>query len=536
MGSEWGACSTACGGGEQTRHVGCYHPSNGTRAQDIFCQGSSPAESRPCNQAPCAASWYLARVSSCADPSDQPMSAPLCMDVQGRLLSAEAVPSTTQPRSAEATSYTWYIGAWEACSAECGGGEASRAVHCVTPIGDIVEDGRWSGRECEIPASCESGIVDGLGLCCAAGVVSAAGSCCASPSAVLDAQGDCCNAGVVDACGVCGGAAQFADVQGACCATALDAAGVCCASGRLDGCGMCNGKGASCSTRGTVNLQIANLAAGDTSAAHLNATLTGLLGAALGSSVVITDMQLPPEWTAALPSEQEPVQMQTRRLRGHALASLIRGASQLLRLSSAGAAAPAEPAEEPTLRLRFAAAPLAGLHLASVVAAIGEAEQQGTCGDGICQAGERDASHTALACPEDCPHAFVSCPAPAAEGLHASKPCNGQGRPGLELGTCIRDASIVLPPTQNSPEKGASPKPSTAPGLTKALSAFQAFADAHVGDVRAKVPGGKVRSHLMEATYSFVAGIEFHPHLLAAVLVLTAAFIVAVHKIAAARS
>ena len=88
----------------------------------------------------------------------------------------------------------------------------------------------WPRRRLQVPADCDSGVVDVQLQCCGSGLVDASGACCPA-GAVLDAAGACCDAGVLDACGVCGGAALFVDTSGACCATLLDANGVCCQVG-----------------------------------------------------------------------------------------------------------------------------------------------------------------------------------------------------------------------------------------------------------------------------------------------------------------
>jgi len=48
----WGYCSVSCGGGTQTRTVGCQD-SSGTTVADSFCSGSKPADSQQCNTSAC---------------------------------------------------------------------------------------------------------------------------------------------------------------------------------------------------------------------------------------------------------------------------------------------------------------------------------------------------------------------------------------------------------------------------------------------------------------------------------------------------
>ncbi|MCB9371081.1 thrombospondin type-1 domain-containing protein [Candidatus Woesearchaeota archaeon] len=50
----WGSCSVSCGGGTQTRTVGCFDSSN-SLVSDSYCGGTKPATSQTCNPQSCSA-------------------------------------------------------------------------------------------------------------------------------------------------------------------------------------------------------------------------------------------------------------------------------------------------------------------------------------------------------------------------------------------------------------------------------------------------------------------------------------------------
>ncbi len=117
--ASWGACSTSCGTGTQTRSVWCQR-SDGATVSDSYCSGAKPATSQSC-------SLY----SSCT--------------------------------------YSWQTGSWSACSpSTCG--YQSRSVWCQRSDGATVSGSYCSGakpigaRECNVPSGkrfCEPGICVG---------------------------------------------------------------------------------------------------------------------------------------------------------------------------------------------------------------------------------------------------------------------------------------------------------------------------------------------------------------------------------------
>lgn len=53
--SEWGPCSSDCGGGISVRDVVCVHIATGQETYDSHCPDSRPASTTPCNQQECGA-------------------------------------------------------------------------------------------------------------------------------------------------------------------------------------------------------------------------------------------------------------------------------------------------------------------------------------------------------------------------------------------------------------------------------------------------------------------------------------------------
>lgn len=182
--------------------------------------------------------------------------------------------------------FSWSVGDWKECSETCGGGIQSRDVVCIDSSGTNVSidkcisgnipvkerscntmpcdlcltsvclgrgtcmdgacscDDGYSGNQCSVPSSCQSGVVSSNLKCCKSGVVDKRGDCC-KEGAQLDGASECCDS-AVDACGVCGGNSKYIDMQGSCCEY-VDANGICCQSGILDECGVCDGVGDTCS-------------------------------------------------------------------------------------------------------------------------------------------------------------------------------------------------------------------------------------------------------------------------------------------------
>eukprot|EP00937_MAST-01D_sp_MAST-1D-sp2_P002964 g2964.t1 len=216
---------------------------------------------------------------------------------------SEAKPPLQETCNAfECVTYTWKVGAYQACTKTCGGGVQYRKVECSASDGSIVTDpGKKCGMDskpsaitacstqkcdpcesqrcsgngkctsdesgfkctcdpgfkgvtCAVEESCD-GVKDYNGLCCAkdadglGGVLDGQGKCC---DGKLGSAGTCCGKGkTMDACGICGGKGIGYDVKGTCCqppygapagtVPQFDEQKVCCPDGKFDACGVCGG-------------------------------------------------------------------------------------------------------------------------------------------------------------------------------------------------------------------------------------------------------------------------------------------------------
>ena len=303
----WSQCDATCGGGVRTRNFGCVS-SLGYSAAAVKCTEAMKANSLPsfenCNLQSCAAYIFVYRcgvacsASACTPLSPRkrlhctdarltcsafgPCSASCGSGVRTRVVKCVDSASGAETDSAQCdalgdqlelsqtcntqpcTSYMWSVGAWEPCSAACGGikhrqlacvdaatGTAAAALLCsaLSPVtqsscepcpfcadlsqnkgcsgngactdGKCVCNAGYGGSICAIASlSCASGVLDASKACCQSGVLDNDRACCAASGTanpILDKYGKCCSGGAIDACGVCGGKGKGLDATGVCC-------------------------------------------------------------------------------------------------------------------------------------------------------------------------------------------------------------------------------------------------------------------------------------------------------------------------------
>jgi hypothetical protein len=153
--SDFGACSSACGDGEQRRDVWCVAPSGSAVALsecEAALSTTAPPTSRSCTRGvcdtfqlvysaygPCSRSCgggVQRRVVSCRSVATSSVVAlPLCSS------SVAALQGLERPCNEAACTSSWAWTAtsdWTACSALCSGGVSSRTVQCVNTVSGLL--------------------------------------------------------------------------------------------------------------------------------------------------------------------------------------------------------------------------------------------------------------------------------------------------------------------------------------------------------------------------------------------------------------
>ena len=145
--SEWGACSTTCGSGTQERAVSCSGPDG--EVSDSLCSAAKPEVTQAC-QDTSACGWSAGAFGACSTTcgAGTQTRSVVCTGPDGDVdegLCTEAKPETSQSCS-DAQGCSWVAGAWEGCSTTCGDGSQSRIVSCSGPDGEV-DEGLCSGSK-----------------------------------------------------------------------------------------------------------------------------------------------------------------------------------------------------------------------------------------------------------------------------------------------------------------------------------------------------------------------------------------------------
>lgn len=147
---EWTTCSKACGSGTQTRSVTC---TNGLGADQpaATCTGSigsAPATTQACNTVACLPNqWTKSAWSTCSQVCGGGTQTRTigCQSPTGTPLDVADCPQASKPVSQQACATTaciWRTGEYGACSEPCNGGIHTRTVECAASVGVVVPSSR----------------------------------------------------------------------------------------------------------------------------------------------------------------------------------------------------------------------------------------------------------------------------------------------------------------------------------------------------------------------------------------------------------
>lgn len=477
--SEWGPCSHACDGGISYRHVdvcsvkpGVVVELNDTSADAVAdcvadAVGSGyplPELHRTCNTAPCPGRVYKYVAGEWSDCNEecgqfgQRTRSVTCVAIDGgkhvevpMQHCADSIPGNIAVPESVSSCNRFDCVEPPFCEHEA---PCSNRGKCEPEYSRCFCMEGYTGLRCELTDDCDSrSIVDGSGECCETAVIDVETHlCCRADESiegarpVLDAHGRCCRSGVLDACGRCDGTAVAVDALGVCCDGAIDAAGLCCASGLVDACGICDGT-SDCPTEAVLSVRLRAFVQGvsgayssgiiETLRSDVEEALHGILGPVASGGYMTVDTNLRNidvqqsdrrlgETASFLPSDESNGGIGARSLQQRPNAEVVivvRAQPRRVGLDAAlfeiGQAPP------------FNVLPLD--YLASVLG-VKSLRRVATCGNGVCELGERCKSGEANArcCAADCVYDEVPCPT----SFNSTRPCSGRGICASSTGDC----------------------------------------------------------------------------------------------------
>lgn len=488
----WGHCSAQCGGGTAQRSIACIDTRTEQQVAMSACAaisvGIDMSDTRPCHTHPCrtVVSWdttdwvTVQRASDVMivdDPShvgrgnsssssgdDHTTSSPpftisdngtvsmtstqletyadsvLCGGLRFRVVTcvddtgsptddAECVaaglpkPSAVEPVGTcdVCTQQSW-SGTTTDTSVECSGhGHCSGATSCTCV-------GGWGDAVCRTPPHCASrgGIVDNRGQCCL-NALDADGGCCQSEHALLDGAGQCCESGVVDACGVCDGAGVVVDVQGRCCDGKLDAGGLCCPAGNtVDRCGVCAGL-SECLVEFAWEVALPVSRLQEVQPGGLTAAEQFVVDVLEVDAELVT-VEIRTQSTATAPPSSAPP------------SSASSASSSVVVVTLRDSEVVEERSLDALLRDTTTDS-----ELGTAFGSVELLPARGTCGNGMCEVGERCAGDNAESCcASDCPAAVLDgCPVSGGRLCGGHGVCVSGGPDGAGVCECFADAGYT---------------------------------------------------------------------------------------------
>jgi hypothetical protein len=178
--TQWGECSSSCGGGTQTRNITCVDSEGNASSDDACLHTTKPSDSRACNTHPCD----LCESSVCLG--------------RGACTNGKCDCSSG------------YSGMHCETHESCSSGIVDRYLECcASGITDSFGECCPEGSSIDSCGSCCSGKIDACGVCNGGNnFIDIQGECCK----VIDADGVCCSSGMLDECGVCNGVGNTCNI------------------------------------------------------------------------------------------------------------------------------------------------------------------------------------------------------------------------------------------------------------------------------------------------------------------------------------
>ncbi|XP_020497539.1 thrombospondin type-1 domain-containing protein 4 isoform X1 [Labrus bergylta] len=155
--SEWSPCSVPCGVGQRSREVVCMS-NQGDVEDDTECNMNlRPDTLQNCDMGACARSWFTSlwsqRCSADCGGGNRTR-ATVCLtdhvtDLPLGSCEGERPPEVTSCDSGPCQNrFEWYTGPWGQCSSECGNGTQTRSVVCIfnnNSVMEVMDNSKCSG-------------------------------------------------------------------------------------------------------------------------------------------------------------------------------------------------------------------------------------------------------------------------------------------------------------------------------------------------------------------------------------------------------
>ncbi|XP_065059610.1 ADAMTS-like protein 4 [Rhopilema esculentum] len=164
----WNTCDKLCGEGTEKRLVFCAGK-DGSALSESFCKGQpKPAPTRPCNTKKCDGVWFTSNWTQCSSecgPGEYTRMV-VCLSKENNSMiqvsdsncDLRTKPSSTRPCSAGPCHSKWLTTEWSHCSRTCGRGIRTRLINCMLKDGQI-------GRGCQVETRPSSAMICQIRAC-----------------------------------------------------------------------------------------------------------------------------------------------------------------------------------------------------------------------------------------------------------------------------------------------------------------------------------------------------------------------------------